>query len=191
MMVKRGKASRFTFILFVLFLLFVLMQLIAPLVFPSGSYPDLSGNVAIQDNEQEIATMPFPLSLVYSCGDRLCHQKADRSLFINGNQMAFCSRCTAIWIGLVIGLGILLFYKVSLDERFFALIILSFIPIGVDGVGQLMNLWESTMLSRLLTGLFVGITTGMAMGVIIDELKETPLFNEERLQKYKKLVFRR
>jgi uncharacterized membrane protein len=191
MMVKREKVSKFLSLLFVLFFLFVLLQLIAPVLFPTGSYSDLSGSVAIQDNEQETSSMPFPFNLVYSCGDRLCHQKADRSFFINGNQMAFCSRCTAIWMGLVFGLGLLLFYKIPLDGKFFALLFISFIPIGIDGVGQLINLWESTTLSRLFTGLFVGITTGMAIGVIVDELKETPLFDEERVQKYKKLIFRR
>lgn len=191
MMEKREKVSRFISAFFIVFFLFVFIQLIAPLIFAPGSYTDLSGSVAMDDNQDKIATMPFPINLVYSCGDRLCHQRAERSLFINGNQMAFCSRCTAIFSGLVIGLAVLMFYRVSLDEKFFVLIFVSFIPIGVDGVGQLLNFWESTTLSRLFTGLFVGITSGMALGVIVDEVKEMPIFDTSVLKRLKKLVFQR
>ena len=109
-----------------------------------GSVNDLSGYTAVADNEKLISEMPTPWNIVYGCGDRLCHQKADRSFFINENQMPFCSRCTAIWLGLTMGLGLMVFYKIELDERFLILIAIGIVPIGVDGVGQLLNLWEST-----------------------------------------------
>ncbi|MEN9935418.1 MAG: hypothetical protein RLZZ387_1997 [Chloroflexota bacterium] len=32
----------------------------------------------------------------------LCHQKAERSFFVCGHQMAFCHRCTAMYGGLVV-----------------------------------------------------------------------------------------
>ena len=62
--------------------------------------------------------MSFPWNVVYSSGDRLCHQRADRSLFLNGNEMPFCSRCTAIWFGLAIGLGFMVLYTIELNEKF-------------------------------------------------------------------------
>ena len=124
-------------------------------------------------NKEIIDNMPSPWNSVYSIGDRLCHEKAERSFFINGNQMPFCSRCTAIWLGLAIGLGFMVFYKINLDEKFVFVLIVGVVPIGIDGVGQLFGLWESTNLTRVITGIIVGIVCGFSIGVIIDEIKET------------------
>jgi len=135
-----------------------------------GSVNDLSGYTAVADNEKLISEMPTPWNIVYGCGDRLCHQKADRSFFINENQMPFCSRCTAIWLGLTMGLGLMVFYKIELDERFLILIAIGIVPIGVDGVGQLLNLWESTNIVRLITGLLAGFVCGIAIALIVDEI---------------------
>ncbi|GAJ23474.1 unnamed protein product, partial [marine sediment metagenome] len=133
---------------------------------------DLSGYTGLSDNKEVIDTMPGPWNSVYSAGDRLCHEKAERSFFINGNQMPFCSRCTAIWLGLTIGLGFMVFYIIRLDEKFVFLLIAGIVPIGIDGVGQLFGLWESTNIARIITGLAVGIVCGIAIGVIIDEIRE-------------------
>ena len=122
------------------------------------------------DNEQTIEDMPFPWNVVYTAGDRLCHQQASRSLFLNNNQMPFCSRCTAIWIGLALGLLIMIYARISLDGRVVLLFILGLIPIGVDGVGQLFGLWESSNLIRILTGGITGVLCGMGIGVIVDEI---------------------
>jgi len=72
---------------------------------------------------------------------------------------------------MTIGIGLLVFYTITLDNRFLILAIISLIPIGIDGIGQLLGFWESSHLSRVITGSFVGIITGMALGIIIDELK--------------------
>jgi uncharacterized membrane protein len=166
------------FIFFVLFSLWILLQLLAPLALPKGSVSDLSGLVAISDNEDTINDMDLPWGFVYSAGDRLCHQKAERSFFINDNQMPFCSRCTAIWLGLVIGLGFMVFYKIQLNEKFLFAILLSLVPIGVDGIGQLFGFWESTNVIRVITGLLVGGVCGVALGVIVDEVKTIHIFKK-------------
>jgi uncharacterized membrane protein len=172
-MEKRENSFSFIiFLFFLFFLLWVVLQFIAPIFITNNNIKDLSGIVGVSDNEVIIEKIPFPFNFVYSCGDRLCHQKVDRSLSINGNQMPFCIRCTAIWLGLAIGLGLMIFYKIVLDEKFLILIIIGFVPIAIDGVGQLLNLWESTNIIRLITGLLVGIVTGLAIGIIIDELKD-------------------
>jgi uncharacterized membrane protein len=170
-MEKRGKSFSFIiFLFFIPFLLWIILQFIAPLALPNNSIINLSGNVGILDNKESIEKMQFPIDFVYICGDRLCHQKVERSFFINENQMPFCSRCTAIWLGLVIGLGIMIFYKIELNNKFLILILIGIIPIAIDGVGQLLHFWESTNIIRLITGLLAGIVTGLAIGIIIEEL---------------------
>jgi len=171
-MEKRENSFSFIiFLFFILFLIWVVLQFLAP-IFITSNINDLSGIVGVSDNEVVIEKIPFPFNFVYSFGDRLCHQKVDRSLFINNNQMPFCSRCTAIWLGLAIGLGLMVFYKIVTDEKFLILIIIGVVPIAIDGLGQLFNIWESTNIIRFVTGLLAGIVTGLAIGIIIDELKD-------------------
>jgi uncharacterized membrane protein len=86
--------------------------------------------------------------------------------------MPFCARCVAIWFGLVIGLGFMVFFRIELNEKFIFLMILGLVPIGFDGLGQLFGFWESNNLIRLITGLLLGIVSGLAIGIIADELNE-------------------
>ena len=74
----------------------------------------------------------------------------------------------------------MIFYKIKLDEKFLYLIMIGIIPIAIDGIGQLLNLWESTNVIRTITGLLAGIVAGIAIGVIIDEIVE--------MKKTKKIV---
>ncbi len=172
-MERRGKSSRLIILIFFIpFFIWIFLQILAPLALPHSCVDDLSGSVGVSDNEKPIDELPAPWNFLYSCGDRLCHQKAERSFFINDNQMPFCSRCTAIWLGFAIGLGFMVFYKIKLDEKFLILILIGLAPIGIDGVGQLLKFWESNNLIRLISGVLIGIVCGVAIGVIIDEVKE-------------------
>jgi uncharacterized membrane protein len=174
-MERREKSSKTTFLIIVLFLIFLmwsLLQFFAPLILPSNSVGELDGVVGFTDNYNKIENMSAPWNSIYNCGDVLCHQKEDRSFFINGNEMPFCARCTAIWFGLVIGLGFMIFYKINLDEKFILILFIGLIPIGIDGFGQLLNLWESNNIIRVTTGIFIGFICGTAMGIIVDEFKD-------------------
>ena len=172
-MENRVKLSRILiFFLFLIFLFWSLLQFIIPMMLPGDSVQDLTGLTGVSDNEDIISNMDFPSSFIYSVGDRMCHQKADRSFFINGNQMPFCSRCTAIWLGLAIGLGLMFFLKLKIDEKFVYIIIIGILPIGIDGLGQLFGLWESTNLIRVITGLLIGVVCGISIGLIIDEIRD-------------------
>jgi uncharacterized membrane protein len=170
-MEKRERSSKWIILFFIPFLLWILLQFVAPLTLPTSSIDDLSGFVGVSDNENMIDDIPSPWNLIYGAGDRLCHQKADRSFFINENQMPFCSRCTAIWSGLAIGLCFMVFYKIELNEKFLFLIIIGIVPIGIDGIGQLLGFWESNNIIRLITGLLAGIVVGLAIALIIDEIR--------------------
>jgi uncharacterized membrane protein len=180
MELRKHRIKNLIFVFFLLFSIWVILQFLAPFALPTGSVPNLSGSVGFSDNDQVIQNMSLPWNVIYTIGDRLCHQQASRSLFFNGNEMPFCARCTAIWLGLAVGLGVMVFFTIRLDEKFLLIILFSLAPIGVDGVGQLLGFWESTNLIRFLTGLLAGGVCGVAIGVIIDEV--TPF----RLQSHQK-----
>ena len=75
-------------------------------------------------------------------------------------------------------------FKIALNEKFLILLIIAIIPIGVDGVGQLFGLWESTNIIRVITGLLIGFVCGMGIGFVIDE--STDLIKEKLIKKRKR-----
>ncbi len=148
---------------FIITLAWVLMNFIAPLTLPSGSVNDLSGSVGRVDNAGQTARMNPFARWMYSSGDVNCHQKASRTLFINGNEMPYCSRDLGIFIGMMLGSLLGLFIVLDLKRWY---IIGGLAPMGVDGVGQLLGFWESTNPVRLVTGGLAGFTTGIALAFI-------------------------
>jgi uncharacterized membrane protein len=148
---------------FIITMAWALCMVAAPLSLPAGSVKDLSGAVGIVDNANQTAKMNPFAKWVYDSGDFNCHQKASRSLFINGNEMPYCSRCVGIFFGMAIGTMFSLFFVVELRLRY---ILAALLPIGIDGGMQLLGFWESTNPVRLATGGLAGFITGMALGYI-------------------------
>jgi uncharacterized membrane protein len=124
--------------------------------------------------------------LIYTLFSPLCHQLPERSFFLFGEhavyhygelshtlggfvpsryignaelgfKVAVCERCVSIYgIGLQAGLLFALVrhrLKPLSIKGFLAMIA----PMGIDGTGQLIGLWESTWWSRLVTGALFGV----------------------------------
>lgn len=83
----------------------------------------------------------------------LCHQRSDRSFHCNGKQFPLCARCTGMAVGYSISIPILIAVGL-IDLRWLVVLIL---PMAIDGIGQLINLWVSTNVRRFVTGLAGGI----------------------------------
>jgi len=76
-----------------------------------------------------------------------------------GYKIGACARNTAIYLGLLIGALALPFVRKIEDVKWPPrwILIAAMVPVGIDGTGQMMGLWESTDLSRIITGAIVGI----------------------------------
>lgn len=80
-----------------------------------------------------------------------CHKRPDRSFFYKGKQFPICARCTGICVGYVAGIIWAFFALFS-----WTAVLLAFVPLVVDGTGQLFEYWESTNLRRMITGTIFG-----------------------------------
>jgi len=116
---------------------------------PEGHAEDLSGVVGGYDNRDVIERMNPVAKVVYYIGDVNCHQKSERSYSYNQNQMPFCARDVGIFAGLAIGFTYALGRRIELT---LPLILLSLVPIGIDGTVQLLTDYESTNIRRVVTG---------------------------------------
>ena len=104
---------------------------------------------------------------LYQAGDLNCHQIDDRSLFLNGNQMPFCSRCAAIFLGMPLGMLAFFVVRRSLNPLW---LLLSFVPIGIDGLTQALTTYESSNAMRIITGGIAGLAAGYALAYLIAEI---------------------
>ena len=123
--------------------------------------------------------------LVYAFGDINCHQKHDRSWKINENQMPVCARDVGIFMGFIMGS---LFFRmrgynrwtvrdsflsvfdddsiesVYLNDGRLRLMILflalGIVPMAMDGFTQLLTVYESTNIIRIITGFMAGFVIG-------------------------------
>ena len=145
-----------------------LLILTSPLMLDEGETGDLSGSVGVYDNKEIIQDMNPINKMVYYLGDLNCHQLSHRSYEYNENQMPFCARDIGIFVGLALGFIFALGRKVELT---LPLVILSLVPIGLDGTIQLFTDYESTNIKRIVTGIIAGFATGIALKVIADSLE--------------------
>ena len=144
-----------------------LLILSGPFMVPEGYAEDLSGAVGGYDNRDVIERMNPVAKVVYYLGDVNCHQKLERSYSYNQNQMPFCTRDVGIFAGLMIGFTYALGRRIELT---LPLILLSLVPIGIDGTVQLLTDYESTNIRRVVTGLIAGGVTGIALKIIANSL---------------------
>ncbi len=169
---KNERVNWLLFIPAILLLIWAILLFLSPALMPPNSiYLGNNGKVSVMDNAPYINShIHNPLfRAVYIAGDFMCHQHADRSFFINGNQMPFCARCTGIFLGLAFGAFIGSIFRVRVGLGLYILIIL---PMGIDGVLQLLTPYESTNLIRIITGMLVGTFTSMVFYYIYYDSRE-------------------
>ena len=95
---------------------------------------------------------------IYYAFGALCHQRPDRSFYIDGHKFGVCARCTGIYFGFVFTL---LLYPLVRSLRTVTAparkwLLLAALPLAIDFSLTFFGIWENTHTSRLLTGLLLG-----------------------------------
>ncbi len=141
----------------------------APMIVPSGTLTDLSGSVSVRDNTELFDQLsPLPRA-VYKAGDVECHQLANRSFFINENQMPFCARDVGLFVGLAAASGVATFVRYKINPLF---VLAGLVPIGIDGGLQLVTSYESNNALRLATGLLAGVVLALLLAHFVFALQD-------------------
>jgi len=107
----------------------------------------------------------------------LCHQNPDRSFVISGTPMAVCSRCLGIysaftmaWLMVPVVPEMIKKIKGSIKPALIAVIIINL----TDVFGNILGLWENTLLSRYLMGSLLGVGTVFLLGFqFVKNLQQT------------------
>lgn len=153
--------------LFIIFAVMALILLVTPFLNESGTLVGLDGKTSTIDNADVWEGMD-PLSYVtYYAGDLMCHQKEDRSIILNGNQMAVCARDAGLFFGVPLGF---LFLWQSPRQVHWLIIIALMVPMVLDGGIQLITDYESNNFMRVATGILAGGGISFAMMRIYDNM---------------------
>ncbi len=140
------------------------LVMISPYLVEPGTLLDLSGTVGKHENDALFDGLdPLPHA-IYWIGDGECHQIAERSYSLNGNQMPFCARDLGLFAGLAAGFGFVAFFELVLNPLF---AVLGLVPIGIDGGLQLVTSYESSNPLRLITGVVAGITLAVIIAQFV------------------------
>ncbi|MDD4255306.1 MAG: DUF2085 domain-containing protein [Methanofollis sp.] len=164
---------------FLIFLTFLVLQFIAPILIGANTFQNEM--IFIQSNGLGIKSIPASIaSNIYTIGGVFCHQKPSRSFKIWGNYLPLCARCLGILIGMTVIFGYSLvvqshgkffealniFLPRSFRKLQYSWILISLIGIGLilpmvfDGFVQLLTVYESTNIKRVITGLLFGAAEG-------------------------------
>ena len=105
----------------------------------------------------ESRSLPWA-GLAYFVYKPVCHQIADRSFSCFGRPLAVCARCTGIYLGFLIGLGLYPLLRgwgrpaLPAGRVFF----LVSAPILLDTAANFLRLWDTPNAGRLVTGILWG-----------------------------------
>jgi uncharacterized membrane protein len=111
----------------------------------------------------------FNLAAIVSLlGSIICHQDPSRSFHVMNVPLPVCSRCTAIYVGSL--LGVLLFPLIrdltALAISTSYLLILPSLALGLDVVLDFLGIWNNTFISRSVSGACVGLGYSVAFLVL-------------------------
>lgn len=108
-----------------------------------------------------------------------CHQLPSRSWFTFGEKLGVCVRCFATYLALIPAAAALFIRPLRkwLARRSFSRFVLPVFlgllsPTIIDGLLQLLTLWESINLLRFITGGLAGIGTAFFLGYLVLRLAE-------------------
>ncbi|MGQ0797100.1 MAG: DUF2085 domain-containing protein [Methanobacteriota archaeon] len=167
-------------------------------VAPGSFYNETRGGANVLDFASVWGTFHPYARLVYTFGDVQCHQLAYRSFELNGNQLPIDARMTSMYVFANLGLVAAAFAipasttgEVILNglpsplrralRRLGAaraggiVVFVGLLPIGVDGFTQLLTPYESTNLTRVLTGAPGGFVGGLLVGAMLVSLRQLTL----------------
>ncbi len=80
-------------------------------------------------------------NVIYSIYRFVCHQMPSHSHFIEGEQMAICQRCTAIYLSMAVGGLVYAALRRRVSVLPFRWYILFLVPIAMDGGAGMFSVW--------------------------------------------------
>jgi uncharacterized membrane protein len=119
--------------------------------------------------------MELFIAVLFAVGGLICHQRPERSFFVDAQQLPVCARCTGLYLSAAAGLVMWLGLKVArrwrpmpLDPRTaIRLLLLTGLPTGLSLVSGAIELWDGSNLARALMAIPLGASAGGIVAAVV------------------------
>ncbi len=109
----------------------------------------------------------------YTIFSIICHQIDSHSIHIIGHKLGVCARCSSIYFGFLAGVILVPFGFLPGMKNGKLWLLLAITPMLIDVVLSISGIYDSTMATRIFTGLFFGsITAGVLAPLFIEGYNE-------------------
>jgi uncharacterized membrane protein len=118
-----------------------------------------------------VAALSFAPAVVFPIGHVICHQKPERSFFINGLQMAVCARCTGLYVGAAIAMPLALGFAAPLaTSRARWIAVLAALPTFITWSVEFAGLAGFSNVLRFVAALPLGFAAAWLIVALLGEL---------------------
>ena len=134
----------------------------------------------------------WPAKIIYFIYSFFCHQLHWRSLHVCDHQYGWCTRCTFIWLNILLAGIFVKIFKVKRIKWYWVLVLIA--PVALDGIIQtvatIMGLtsfngiyYMSNGLVRMITGTMFGLGFGLWIWTNMEDAVQTPTLEKKNQAK--------
>jgi uncharacterized membrane protein len=118
--------------------------------------------------------MDLIISIIYAAGGLICHQRPERSFFLDGHQFPVCARCTGLYLSAAIGIAGWLSLKMArrwtsfpFDPRLAKrMVLISAIPTAVSFMTGVLGMWDGSNVTRAMLAIPFGASAGAVVAAV-------------------------
>jgi uncharacterized membrane protein len=118
--------------------------------------------------------MTLVLAIIFAIGGVICHQRPERSFFIDGHQLPVCARCTGLYVSALIGLAGWVAVKLArgwqpipvLPRTALRMLAIAAVPTAISVASGMLGAAVGTNLSRALLAIPLGASAGAIVAAV-------------------------
>jgi uncharacterized membrane protein len=118
--------------------------------------------------------MTLVVTFIFAVGSVICHQRPERSFFLDGHQFPVCARCTGLYLSAAAGLMAWVIIKIasrwrrrSFDPRLAVRVIaIAAIPTAVSAATAIAGVWDGSNVTRALLAMPLGASAGAIVAAV-------------------------
>lgn len=114
------------------------------------------------------------IAIIFAAGALICHQRPERSFFLDVHQFPVCARCTGLYLSGAVGIvgwialkrvrrGSSLPFDPGLAKR---LVLLSAIPTAVSLATGALGVWDGSNVARAMLAIPFGASAGAVVAAV-------------------------
>jgi uncharacterized membrane protein len=118
--------------------------------------------------------MDLVVAIIFAAGSLICHQKPERSFFLDGHQLPVCARCTGLYLSAAAAFIGWIGFKIARGWRPIAfapgvavrLIVLAAIPTALSLASGTLGVWDGSNTTRALLAIPLGASAGAILAAV-------------------------